>query len=137
MTTEISERSVLLVGPRPASGSLPADLQADRFTVLLAADPEEVRGALRNSCPSAVIVDLDMPGAGGLDAVGMIRDGGPEASFFSKNNGGGLGGPPAERRRARPGGRGAALHGTEGAVGAAPIHLLVAALRWYFLRKNN
>ena len=83
MTTEISDRSVLLVGPRPASGSLPADLQADRFRVLLAADPEEVRGALRNSCPSAVIVDLDMPGAGGLDAVGIIRDGGPEEPWDS------------------------------------------------------
>ncbi len=83
MTTENSNRSVLLVGPRPASGSLPADLQADRFRVLLAADPEEVRGALRNSCPSAVIIDLDMPGAGGLDAVGIIRDGGPEEPWDS------------------------------------------------------
>jgi DNA-binding response OmpR family regulator len=83
MTSEATARSVLLVGPRPASGSLPADLEADRFKVLLAADPDEVRGALRTSCPSAVIVDLDMPSSGGLEAVGLIRDGGPEEPWDS------------------------------------------------------
>ncbi len=83
MTTETVTRSVLLVGPRPASGSLPADLEADRFRVLLAADAEEVQEALRNSCPSAVIVDLDMPGSGGLEAVRLIRDGGPEEPWDS------------------------------------------------------
>ncbi len=83
MTTETVTRSVLLVGPRPASGSLPADLEADRFRVLLAADAEEVQEALRNSCPTAVIVDLDMPGSGGLEAVRLIRDGGPEEPWDS------------------------------------------------------
>ncbi len=83
MTTETVTRSVLLVGPRPASGSLPADLEADRFRVLLAADVEEVQEALRNSCPTAVIVDLDMPGSGGLEAVRLIRDGGPEEPWDS------------------------------------------------------
>ncbi len=83
MTTETVTRSVLLVGPRPASGSLPADLEADRFRVLLAADAEEVQGVLRNSCPTAVIVDLDMPGSGGLEAVRLIRDGGPEEPWDS------------------------------------------------------
>ncbi len=83
MTTETVTRSVLLVGPRPASGSLPADLEADRFRVLLAADAEEVQAALRNSCPTAVIVDLDMPGSGGLEAVRLIRDGGPEEPWDS------------------------------------------------------
>ncbi len=83
MTTETVTRSVLLVGPRPASGSLPADLEADRFRVLLAADAEEVQEALRNSCPTAVIVDLDMPGSGGLETVRLIRDGGPEEPWDS------------------------------------------------------
>ena len=35
MTTQAPHRSVLLVGPRPASGSLAADLEADRFEVML------------------------------------------------------------------------------------------------------
>lgn len=78
MTTLAPHRSVLLVGPRPASGSLAADLEADRFEVMLAADPREVRGVLATACPSAVIVDLDMPASGGLEAVGVVRDGGPE-----------------------------------------------------------
>ena len=78
MTTDVLHRSVLLVGPRPASGSLPADLEADRFDVVLAASPDEARGVLAAACPSAVIVDLDMPSSGGLEAVGMVRDGGPE-----------------------------------------------------------
>lgn len=78
MTTDALHRSVLLVGPRPASGSLAVDLEADRFDVMLAADPQEVRGILQTACPSAVIVDLDMPSAGGLEAVGMVREGGPE-----------------------------------------------------------
>jgi DNA-binding response OmpR family regulator len=78
MTTLAPHRSVLLVGPRPASGSLASDLEADRFEVMLAADPREVRGLLATACPSAVIVDLDMPSSGGLEAVGVVRDGGPE-----------------------------------------------------------
>ncbi|MSO44216.1 MAG: response regulator transcription factor [Thermoleophilia bacterium] len=78
MTTQVQHRSVLLVGPRPASGSLAADLEADRFEVMLAANPAEVRGVLRTTCPSAVIVDLDMPASGGLEAVGLVRGGGPE-----------------------------------------------------------
>ncbi len=78
MTTEAPHRSVLLVGPRPASGSLASDLEADRFDVILAADPAEARGVLARACPSAVIVDLDMPASGGLEAVGMVREGGPE-----------------------------------------------------------
>ncbi len=77
-TQEAPHRSVLLVGPRPASGSLAADLEADRFDVLLAADPGEARGILARACPSAVIVDLDMPASGGLEAVGLVREGGPE-----------------------------------------------------------
>ena len=40
MTTQAPNRSVLLVGPRPASGSLASDLEADRFDVMLAADPD-------------------------------------------------------------------------------------------------
>lgn len=78
MTTQAPNRSVLLVGPRPASGSLASDLEADRFDVMLAADPDEARGLLARACPSAVIVDLDMPSAGGLAAVGLVREGGPE-----------------------------------------------------------
>ena len=78
MTSETAARSVLLVGPRPVSGSLPADLEADRFTVLLAADANEVRGALRTSCPSAVIVDLDMPGVGGLEVIARVRETSPD-----------------------------------------------------------
>jgi DNA-binding response OmpR family regulator len=78
MTTHALHRSVLLVGPRPASGSLAADLEADRFDVVLAADPDEARGMLATACPSAVIVDLDMPSSGGLEAVGIVREGGPE-----------------------------------------------------------
>lgn len=78
MTTHALHRSVLLVGPRPASGSLAADLEADRFDVVLAADPDEARGMLATACPSAVIVDLDMPSSGGLEAVGIVRQGGPE-----------------------------------------------------------
>jgi DNA-binding response OmpR family regulator len=78
MTTEAPHRSVLLVGPRPASGSLAADLEADRFEVMLAADPAEAHGLLVQACPSALIVDLDMPASGGLEAVGMVRQGGPE-----------------------------------------------------------
>lgn len=78
MTTLAPNRSVLLVGPRPASGSLAADLEADRFSVMLAADPKEARGVLATACPTAVIVDLDMPASGGLEAVGMVREGGPE-----------------------------------------------------------
>lgn len=78
MTTQAPNRSVLLVGPRPASGSLAADLEADRFEVMLAADPAEVKGVLSTACPSAVIVDLDMPASGGLEAVGLVREGGPE-----------------------------------------------------------
>jgi DNA-binding response OmpR family regulator len=78
MTTLAPNRSVLLVGPRPASGSLAADIEADRFNVMLAADPNEVRGVLATACPSAVIIDLDMPSSGGLDAVGLVREGGPE-----------------------------------------------------------
>lgn len=78
MTTQTPRRSVLLVGPRPASGGLAADLEADRFAVMLAANPDEALGVLRTSCPSAAIVDLDMPGAGGLEALGAVRGGGPE-----------------------------------------------------------
>lgn len=78
MTTQALHRSVLLVGPRPAAGGLAEDLQADRFDVMLAADPDEARDALERACPSAVIVDLDMPASGGLEAVGMVRDGGPD-----------------------------------------------------------
>ncbi len=78
MTTLAPHRSVLLVGPRPASGSLAQDLEADRFDVMLAADPDEARGMLRAACPSAVIVDLDMPSSGGLEAVGLVREGGPD-----------------------------------------------------------
>src|SRR5205823_11012758 len=76
--------SVLLVDDeRAVLDVLAENLVADRFAVLRATSGEEALSVLRRSRADAAIVDVVMPGMGGLELVSAIREAGSEAAWDS------------------------------------------------------
>ncbi|MDX6645661.1 MAG: two-component system, OmpR family, phosphate regulon response regulator PhoB [Miltoncostaeaceae bacterium] len=74
--------SVLLVDDeRAVLDMLAENLVADRFAVVRATSGEEALSVLRRARVDAAIVDVVMPGMGGLDLVSAIREAGSDAAW--------------------------------------------------------
>jgi two-component system response regulator MprA len=64
------------------------ELEAEGYRVSLAADGGEAIRAVHREMPDAIVLDLRMPGMGGLDAIEQIRESAPGVPviFFTAND---------------------------------------------------
>jgi len=64
------------------------ELEAEGYLIVLAADGAEAIQAVRRETPDAIVLDLRMPGVGGLDAIEQIRESAPGVPviFFTSND---------------------------------------------------
>jgi len=76
-------KSVLVVDDDPAALAEMAEaLEDEDITVLLASNAVESLGMAREHRPGFVLMDFNMPGMNGIDAVDMMKAFLPEATFI-------------------------------------------------------
>ena len=80
MTQTGRGRIVVADDEESARGSLGQILTEDGFEVLLAAGGEEALRLVAGESPDVLLTDLRMPGMGGQELLGRVRQGYPEVS---------------------------------------------------------
>jgi len=66
--------TILIVEDNPANMKLAVFLlQAEGYTVLSAADAESGIALARDACPSLILMDIQLPGMDGLEAISLLK----------------------------------------------------------------
>jgi len=74
-----SEKTILVVEDEEAVRQLAiAQLESAGYSTLAAPDAEEALALLQEHSPAAILLDLDMPGMGGLDMLAELKKGASE-----------------------------------------------------------
>lgn len=72
-------RTILLADDNPGAVLVcKVELEDEGYRVLVAEDGEEACRLVREKTPDVVILDISMPGVGGLEALGRIKAAHPE-----------------------------------------------------------
>jgi CheY-like chemotaxis protein len=75
-------RTILLADDNPGSVLLwKAELEDEGYRVELAEDGEEACSVVREKTPDVVVLDISMPGVGGLESLGRIKAAHPDISM--------------------------------------------------------
>ncbi len=72
-------KTILLADDNPGAALLcKTEIEDEGYRVLLAEDGEEAYRLVRDKAPDVVILDISMPGVGGLEALARIKAGHPD-----------------------------------------------------------
>ncbi len=72
-------KTILLADDNPATALLwKVELEDEGYRVLLAEDGEAACSVVRERTPDVVVLDISMPGVGGLEAMGRIKAAHPD-----------------------------------------------------------
>jgi CheY-like chemotaxis protein len=70
---DVEKKLIILVDDNPANLRIGKNVLSGKYTVATAPSAEKLFGLLENNAPALILLDIDMPGMSGYEAIKILK----------------------------------------------------------------